>query len=109
MVIQVVHVSIRPEQREKWADLIQVNAAQTRSEEGCESYHVGEDIERPNNFIIVEQWSSVEAQYDHFRTRAFGELMGALGAIIAGPPEVAIHAVESTLALDEALKAAGVR
>jgi hypothetical protein len=34
--------------------------------------------------------------------------MGALGDIIAGPPEVSINEVASTLTLDEALVAAGV-
>jgi hypothetical protein len=32
--------------------------------------------------------------------------MGALGDIIAGPPEVSINEVSSTLTLDEALAAA---
>ena len=34
---QLVNVSIRPEQRHKWLELIRTNAAQTRAEEGCES------------------------------------------------------------------------
>jgi quinol monooxygenase YgiN len=108
MVIQLVRVSIRPEQRDRWLELVRVNAAQTRAEEGCESYVISEDVELPNNFVLVERWASLEAQYDHFRTREFGELMGALGDVIAGPPEVSIHEVASTLTLDEALAAARV-
>jgi hypothetical protein len=34
--------------------------------------------------------------------------MGALADVIAGPPEVTINDVSSTLTLDEALTAAGV-
>ena len=108
MVIQLVRVSIRPEQRARWLALIRANAAQTRAEEGCESYQIGEDLETPHTFVVVERWASLEAQYSHFRTPEFGELMGALGDIIAGPPEVSIHEVASTLTLDEALAAAGV-
>ena len=108
MVMQVVNVSIRPEQRDRWLELIRANAAQTRAEEGCENYQISEDLERPNDFVIVERWASLDAQYGHFRTPQFGELMGALGDIIAGPPEVSIHEVASTLTLDEALAAAGV-
>jgi quinol monooxygenase YgiN len=107
MVIQLVNVSIRLEQRDKWLELIRTNAAQTRSEEGCESYQIGEDLETPNNFMIVERWTSLEAQYSHFRRPGFGELMGALGDVLAGPPDVSINEVASTLALDEALAAAG--
>lgn len=108
MVIQLVHVSIRPEQRDRWLELIRANATQTRAEEGCESYRISEDLERPNSFVIVERWASLEAQYDHFRTPEFGQLMGALGDVIAGPPEVTIHEVASTLTLDEALAGAGM-
>ena len=108
MVIQLVSVSIRPERRDRWLALIRLNAAQTRAEEGCESYRIGEDLEAPNNFLIVERWTSLDAQYRHFRSPEFGELFGALGDIIAGPPEVSIHDVASTLTLEEALAAAGV-
>ena len=108
MVIQLVSVSIKPEQRDSWLALIQQNAAQTLAEEGCESYQIGEDVETPNRFIIVERWASQEAQYHHFRSPEFGKLMGALGKILAGPPEVSIHDVVSTMTLEEALAAAGV-
>jgi quinol monooxygenase YgiN len=108
MVIQLVNVSIQPEQRDRWLELIRTNAAQTRVEEGCERYQMSEDLDTPNSFVIVEQWASLEALYSHFRRPEFGELMGALGDVIAGPPEVTIHEVTSTLTLDEGLAAAGV-
>jgi quinol monooxygenase YgiN len=108
MVIQLVRVSIRPDQRDRWLELIRKNAAQTRAEEGCESYEIGEDLEAPNTFIIVERWTNLEAQYAHFREPGFGDLMGALGDVLAGPPEVSIHEVGSTQTLEAALAAAGV-
>jgi quinol monooxygenase YgiN len=107
MVIQLVNVSIRPEQRDKWLELIRMNAAQTRAEKGCESYRLSEDLETPNAFAVVERWTSLEAQYDHFRSPEFGELMSALGDVLAGPPDVSINEVASTLTLDEALAVAG--
>ena len=69
---------------------------------------VSEDLETPNTFVLVEQWSNLEAQHEYFRSPRFGELMDALGDILAGPPEVSIHEIASTLTLDEALAAAGV-
>jgi quinol monooxygenase YgiN len=106
MVIQVVKVSIKPEQRERWLEIVRSNAPRTRTEEGCESYQIGEDIETPNNFVLVEEWASLEAQYAHFRSPDFGKLMGSLADVLAGPPLVSIHEIASTLTLDEALKAA---
>jgi quinol monooxygenase YgiN len=109
MIVQVVKVSIKPEQRDRWLDLVRANAAQTRAEEGCTSYQISEDIDTRNNFVIVEEWTSVEAQYSHFRRPDFGKLMASLGDVLAAPPEVSIHQVASTLTLAEALSAAGVR
>jgi quinol monooxygenase YgiN len=108
LVIQLVRVSIVPEQRDKWLELIRLNAAQTRAEEGRESYEIGEEVETPNTFVITERWTSLDAQYSHFRNPQFAQLMGALRDVLAGPPEVSIHEVASTLTLDEALAAAGV-
>jgi quinol monooxygenase YgiN len=108
MVVQVVRVSIRPEQRERWLDVLRTNAAQTRAKEGCESYQIAEDLETPNKFLIVEEWTTLDAQYAHFRNPEFGRLMGSLGDLLAGPPDVSIHQVASTLTLDEALRDAGV-
>ena len=108
MVIQVVRVSIKPEQRDRWLELVRTNAARTRAEEGCESYRLCEDVEMPNAFVLVEEWASTEAQYKHFRHPEFSKLMGSLGDVLAGPPEVSIHEVASTQSLDEAPAAAGV-
>ncbi len=108
VVIQLVRVTIRPEQRDRWLEIIRDNASTTRTEDGCESYQIGEDLEAPDTFVIVERWANLDAQFSHLKTPAFAELMGALGDVLAGPPEVAIHEVASTLTLDEALSAAGV-
>jgi quinol monooxygenase YgiN len=108
MVLQVVRASIKREQRDRWLELVRMNAAQTRAADGCESYRVCEDIETPNAFVLVEEWTSMDAQYEHFRNPEFGKLIGSLQAVLAGPPEVAIYEVASTQTLDEALAAAGV-
>ena len=107
MVVQVVRASIKPEQRDRWLEVIQGNAVQTRAEEGCEGYQVAEDLESPNTFVIVEQWADIEAVYSHFRNQ-FEGLMAALGDVFAAPPEASIHEVRSTLTLDEVLAGAGV-
>jgi quinol monooxygenase YgiN len=108
MVLQVVRVPVREDRRERWLELIRENAQATRNEDGCERYQVCEDIETPGTFVIVEQWTGLDAQYAHFRNPGFQELLGSLGDVLAGPPEVSIHDVAATQSLEEALAAAGV-
>ena len=107
MVIQLVRATVRPDQRERWLDIVRANVAETREEGGCEGIVACEDLENPNTFVLVERWRDLEAQYDHFRRPEFGELMESLGDILAGPPEISIHEVASTQTFDEALAAAG--
>jgi quinol monooxygenase YgiN len=107
MFVQIVRASIKPDQRDRWLEVIRKNATQTRSEEGCQGYQVAEDLEAPNSFIIVELWASLDAVYSHFRSE-FEDLMAALGDVFAAPPEAFIHEVASTLTLDQVLEAAGI-
>jgi quinol monooxygenase YgiN len=107
MLIQIIRASIKPEQRDHWLAVIQENAARTRTEDGCERYQIAEDLEASNNFIIVEQWTSLDAVYTHFRNQ-FAGLMAALGDVFAAPPEASVHEVASTLTLEQVLAGAGI-
>ena len=73
MVVQLVKASIKPDQRDRWLQAIRWNAEQTRAEDGCQGYQVAEDLEAPNNFMIVELWADLETVYTHFRNK-FEEL-----------------------------------
>jgi quinol monooxygenase YgiN len=107
MIVQVIRASIKPEQRDRWLEVIQRNAAQTRTEDGCERYQVAEDLEAPNNFLIVEHWANLDAVHTHFRNQ-FEGLMAALGDVFATPPEAFVYEVASTLTLEQVLAGAGI-
>jgi quinol monooxygenase YgiN len=107
MVLQVVIASIKPEQRERWLEVIPRNAVETRAEEGCHSYQIAEDLEAPNTFVIIERWESIEAVYDHFRNQ-FERLMEALGDVFVVPPVAFVYELGSTFTLEDVLKASGV-
>lgn len=106
----IVHatVSIEPEARERWLEILEAVTASSRSEEACESYIVYEATETPNAFIFVEEWASLDGLYAHFRAPHFAEFLAALGEVSAGPAEGTVFAVSSKQALDEALRSAGV-
>lgn len=107
MIVQVIRASIKPERREHWLEVIKQNAVKTRAEHGCQGYQVAENLEAPNTFVIVEDWTDLDAVHIHFRNQ-FKWLMSALGDVFAAPPDVAIHEVSSTMTLDEVLAGAGI-
>ena len=106
MVLQIVRASIKPERRDHWLEVIRLNAARTRAEAGCDSYQVAQDLEHPDDYVIVEQWASMEAVHEHFRNQ-FGWLMSTLGDVFTVPPTATFHDVTSSATLGEVLAAAG--
>jgi quinol monooxygenase YgiN len=107
MVIVHASASIRPEARERWLEVLDATATASRAEEACRSYVVYEAVQRPNAFIFVEEWASLDGLYAHFRAPHFGELSAALGELSAEPPAGTVCEVSAKMALDEALAAAG--
>lgn len=107
MLVQIVKASIKPEARDRWFEVIRENAARSRLEEGCEGYQVAEDLEAPNNFVLVELWTNMENLHQHLRNQ-FEGIMAALGDAFAAPPEAFIYEVASTKSLGEVLEAAGI-
>jgi quinol monooxygenase YgiN len=86
------------------ADLVRIGqtvAAASREEDGCRSYRVYEDTERPNEFVFVEEWDSHQALEKHFRTPHIAEFMRTVPAAIDGPSDVKFHTIASTVDLAE--------
>ena len=107
MIVQIVNASIKPEHRDRFIEVVKRNGVKSRAEEGCLSYQVAEDLESPNNFVIVELFSSMDALRDHFRAQ-FQGIMADLGDAFAAPPSASIYEIASTITLEEALADAGI-
>jgi quinol monooxygenase YgiN len=105
MVVLLASASIKPEERDRFLELVSAVAAPSRAEDGCDAYLICEDVERPNDFIFVEQWRSLNHLRSHFQTSHFGEFFGALPELVLAPPDVQIHDVAATVAFDEVIAA----
>jgi len=108
MIVLLARASIKPEERDRVLELVSAVAGPSRAEDGCDAYLIYEDIERPNDFIFVEQWRSLDDLRSHFQTSHFGEFFGALPDVVVAPPDVQIHDVAATVPFDEVLAAAGM-
>ena len=108
MVVVHARLSVKPEARERWLELADAVTGPSRAEDACRSYQLFEAVETPGVFVFVEEWESIDGLHDHFHTAHFTELSGALGEVLAGPPEGWVHEVASTRTLDETLADAGI-
>ncbi|WP_420597049.1 putative quinol monooxygenase [Deinococcus sp.] len=58
--------------------LLQQIAAATRQEQGCLLYLVSEQLDSPGQFIITEQWASMDDMQTHLAQPAVGEAVAAV-------------------------------
>ncbi len=56
----------------------------TRNEEGCISYHLHQDTEKPNLFVFIENWKNTQAFEAHLATPHFIALVAAINNINDG-------------------------
>jgi quinol monooxygenase YgiN len=108
MVVLLARASIKPEERDRLLALVRTVAGPSRAEEGCDAYLIYESVERPNDFIFVERWRSLDDLRAHFQTSHFGEFFAALPTVVVAPPDVQIYDVHVTVAFEEVLAGAGM-
>jgi quinol monooxygenase YgiN len=76
--------------------LLADRATAVRDEDGCLGYEVGERLDEPATFLIVQTWASSDALRAHFSTSAHADYQHEVDELLATPSEVVIHEVVST-------------
>ena len=105
--VQAVLV-IKPEQRDRWFELVAAVVPASRAEAACQSYILYESVETPNTFVFLEEWASMEALIEHFHSPGFAAFGAGLAEVLAAPPTGAVSEFSSSMSLDEAMAAAGL-
>jgi len=60
----------------------------TRSESGCLSYQLLENLSQPTDFTFVEEWASAEAERAHFSTPHISDALRKLAGLLAAEPDI---------------------
>ena len=96
MIVVVGRVKTDDEHREELLRIGHEGVAASRQDEGCISYRLYEDTERPNEFVFIEEWESDAALQSHFATSHIAEFMRTLPAALIAAPDVRFHTIERT-------------
>jgi quinol monooxygenase YgiN len=99
MIVVVGRVRTDAERRDELMRIGQAVAETSRTEPGCISYRVYEDIEVPHDFVFVEEWEDEEALRRHFATPHIAQFMRAIPEAIIAPPDVKFHTIASSMNL----------
>ncbi len=100
VIVVVARLRIEPEQRERFVQAASELCARTREEDGCISYRVHGDLERPDRYVFVEEWRDDDALQRHFTQPHMAAFNRALGPLLSEPAEVEFHTIASSRRLD---------
>ena len=96
MIVVVGRVKTDDQHRDELLRIGHEGVAASLQDEGCISYRLYEDTERPNEFVFIEEWESDAALQEHFATSHIAEFMRTLPTTLIAPPDVKFHTIEST-------------
>ncbi len=60
----------------------------TRMETGCRNVDLCASVTTPQRVVVIEKWSSAEAQRAHFDSAVMVEMAQACTGLLTGPPEI---------------------
>ena len=99
MVIIFVRINVRPVNRQELSQTFLSIVERVRKESGCLHADFYQDAENENDFLVVEEWATQKDSDDHLRSDIFAVLLGA-GTLMHRPPEIVIHTVSHSSALE---------
>jgi quinol monooxygenase YgiN len=73
------------------------HVARSRAEPGCIAHAVHQDTENPQRLVFVEQWSSKEALWEHFKVPASRTFAKALAVIATEVPNMELFEANQML------------
>ncbi|MET8277893.1 putative quinol monooxygenase [Micromonospora sp. NPDC005174] len=71
MIIVTARFRVRPEDADRWPEIIREYTLDTRKEPGCVSFDWSRGLDDPTEYILVEFWKDEAANAAHLGTEQF--------------------------------------
>jgi quinol monooxygenase YgiN len=88
MILIVLKAKIRPDKRDDWLAGIADYTASVRAEEGNVSFDYHENVDTPNEFVIVETFRDGDAGSAHVKTEHAQNFFPWMGTVVAERPKI---------------------
>jgi len=98
-ILVTLKMIARPEKRSDFLETMRGMLQPARVERGCLSYHLYEDVENRNAFVLLEEWATQEDIESHIRTDNQRRLL-ALMDLLSEHPEWRFNTVSHTRGMD---------
>lgn len=97
-ILATLKMIVRPERRSDFLETMRSVLEPVRVERGCLSYHLYQDIENRNAFVLLEEWATQEDLERHIRKDSQRRLL-ALMDLLSEQPEVRFNTVSHTVGM----------
>jgi len=77
MLFYQLKIQIKPYKPDEFVSSMRSYLRSIRKEKGCLDFSMYRDSEKKNIFIVVGEWKTRQAMYNHFQTREFELMIGA--------------------------------
>jgi len=98
-ILVTLRMIVRPERRSDLLETMREMLEPARVERGCLSYHLYEDVEDRNAFVLVEEWKTQKDLESHIRTDSQRRLLALLD-LLSRQPELRFNTVSHTAGMD---------
>ena len=95
MIIVTGSIHARPETVDEIEGLSLAHVRRSRAEAGCIAHSVHRDVEDPQHFVFVEQWTDVDALHAHFEVPESRTFVHSVAPLAERRPEIAVYRAES--------------
>ena len=91
MIIVTGSLLARADSVEELLTLSLEHVRRSRTEAGCVSHAVHQDVENPLKLVFVEEWADSEVLFAHFAVPASREFVKVARGLVAEPPTMNIY------------------
>ena len=99
MILATLKMIVHPEKRRDLLETMRGMLEPARVERGCLSYHLYEDVEDRNAFVLVEEWETQGDLEKHIRTDNQRRVL-ALMDLLSEQPELRFNTVSHTAGME---------
>jgi quinol monooxygenase YgiN len=83
----------KPDKRAELEEVLAKAAVTSRGDAGCVAYAFHRDLEDADSYVSVEIWEDQASLDAHFAAPHLGELLGRMGDLLSGPPQITTYPV----------------
>jgi quinol monooxygenase YgiN len=99
VILATLRMIVRPEMRSDLVETMRGMLEPTRVERGSLSYHLYEDVENRNAFLLLEEWATQEDLERHLSKDNERRLL-ALMDLLSEQPELSFNTVSHSAGMD---------